>query len=220
VIQNEGGPEGGFVGRILGMLIVLGAVAVLSVGALNFVGGLGADGTPRPTGPAPTLVAVGSPSPGPAPISPTSPPATLAPIATPPPTAQPEPTADAPEGTPFVVDVEEGRGHITFGTGRGGDLRVANPRASFELGERPFYSAQLRETSLTDRIRIEVRRYDPGEGGETAVAELNLATNLPRVHTVRQRLDTSALDGPGVYVMRFVAGDDVQAEGWFEVTET
>ncbi|CAN5736162.1 hypothetical protein BH24CHL6_BH24CHL6_17360 [soil metagenome] len=203
-------------GRILGIVVVLGAVAVLGVAALNFVGGQGADGSPPLISPNPTQVAGASPSPA---VTPTLAPATAEPAATLPPTIEPEPSPEGPTGTPFVIDIEEGRGHITFGIGRGSNLSVGSPRASFELGERPFYSTQLLETTVTDQISIELHRYDPADGSETAVGERSLNTNLPRVHTVRQRLDTATLDGPGIYVMRFVAGGAVQAEGWFEVTE-
>lgn len=198
-------------------MVVLGAFALLGVGALTFLGG----DPPTPGGsPMPTGVAVVSPSPAaasPTPaVRPTPSPAETEPAEGPSPSPEPEVT---PETTPPAIEVEEGEGHITFGTGRASNLRIANPRSSFEVGERPLYAAQLLQTTPVNGLTIEVRRYDSEAGGEELVNELAVSTNLPRVHTVRQRLDTSELDGPGIYVMRFVSNGSVMAEGWFELTD-
>jgi hypothetical protein len=205
VRPRQPGPEGGLLGRILGMLVVLGAVAVLGVAALNFVGsdrpGPGATPTSGAFSPSPSI----SPSPSP---SPTPPP-------TPPPTPSPSP---AP--TPFAVSVQEGPGYVTFGTEADSDLRIVDPRAVFELGERLTLSAQLLEPAGSSELDIEVHKYDPATDSEELVAEFDVTPRVSSASTFMRRLRTDrALDGAGFYVVRYVRGTDVLSEGWFEVTE-
>lgn len=217
VTQPGRGSDGDFVARILGILVVMGAVALLGLGALAFVG----DDRDDERRPSPTTVALESPSPPPSPPPatplPTEPPAT--PATTPATSPQPTPDTMTPAPTPFEITVEEGPGHITFGTGRGSNLSVSQPGTTFELGQRIFYSARLVETTPTDAVSIRVSKYDVEQDAETAVTELSVNTRIPRFHTLRQRLNTSNLDGPAIYVMRFMRGDNTLAEGWFEITE-
>ncbi len=222
VSHREQSQDGGFLGRLLGMLLVLGAVAVLAAAALSFVDdeGLSPAVSPSPTAAAlesPRPTSEGDASPGPGHDATAQP--TAQPTAEPEPEPQPEPSPQpSPDATPFAVSVQEGRGFVTFGTGRGPELTVANPRATFELGDRPFYSARLTQTTPTRELAIEIRKVNPQDGSEALVAEDRLGTSLPRVHTVRRRFRTDELDGPGIYVLRFMRGERVMAEGYFEVT--
>lgn len=210
---GERGPDGGFFGRILGILIVVGAVAVLGVGALNFIADAGDGATPG-TSPSPTLAGIASPAPV---SSPTPRPLTPGPTSTASPSPTPEPT---PQATPFMVDVEEGPGHVTFGTQSNNNLRITNPRTSFALNERITLSAQLTEAAASNDMTIMFFKYDPETGEEELVTEQQVRPRVPSASTFLRNLRPSnALDGPGIYVMRYMRGDEVMSEGWFEVTE-
>lgn len=202
--------DGGLVGRLLGVLVVLGAVAVLGIGALNFLGG--SPLAPPGASPTPTGAAVASPPPIP---SPSPPPATPMPSPTPEPT--PDPT---PEPTPFEVEVREGPGYVTFGTNVNNNLRVTDARAVFELGERMTISAQMIEPAGSAEMTIHFYRYDPQTGGEEFLLEQDVRPRVSSASVFSRRVNTSNLfDEPGFYVMRYLRGDEVMSEGWFELTD-
>lgn len=213
VTQRERGPDGGFIGRVLGLFIVLAAVAVLGVGALNFVGG--DDASPRPRSPSPVAGASASPLPALSPTLPASPTASPLPPASPSPSPEP-----SPEATPFEVEVLEGPGYITFGTQSTSNLRIANPRVTFALNERMTLSAQLSEPAASADMTILISKLDPETGEEEEVAEQAVRPDVSSASVFLRNLRPDrALDGTGIYVMRYVRGDEVLSEGWFEVTE-
>ena len=199
-------------GRVLGMLIVLGAVAVLGVGALNLVGG---DGGPPAASASPTAGAVvNSPrSFSPTPLAPSpSPSLPPSPDFSPSPEPSPEPTA-------FAVEVREGPGYVTFGTQSDSNLRITDPRTTFQVDERITLSAQLTEPTGSAQMTIFFFRYDPETDEEELVTEQRVRPRVASASTFLRNLRASnALDGPGIYVMRYMRGDDVMSEGWFEVT--
>lgn len=213
VTQRERGPDGGFFGRILGIVIVIGAVAVLGVGALNFIGD-SRDGSRPESSPSPTLAGAVSPSPA-------SSPTRLPPTPSPTPTALPSPTPEpTPEATPFALDVEEGPGYVTFGTQSNNNLRITDARTSFALNERITLSAQLTQPAASNDMTIMFFKYDPETGEEELVTEQQVRPRVPSASTFLRNLRPSnALDGPGIYVMRYMRGEEVMSEGWFEVTE-
>jgi hypothetical protein len=201
--------DGGFLGRILGMLVVLGAVAVLGVGALSFVGG-----SPPPPGdsPSPTTVAGVSPAPQ---ITPSPLPATPPPSPTLPPTPEP-----SPEPTPFTIEVREGPGYVTFGTNVNNNLRVTDPRTTFELGERMTISAQMIEPAGSAEMVIHFYRYDPDTDEEEFIVEQAVRPRVASASVFSRNVNTGNLfDEPGFYVMRYLRGDEVMSEGWFELTD-
>jgi len=204
VRPRQSGSESGLLGRVLGMFVVLGAVGVLGVVALNFIGdepGPTATPTSGAFSPSPSL----DPSPSPTP--------------TPRPTPRPTPSP-SPEPTPFSVSVQEGPGYVTFGTEANSNLRIVDPRAVFELGERLTLSAQLLEPAASNDLNLEVYKYDPPTDSEELVAEFDVTPRVSSASTFTRRLRTDrALDGTGFYVLRYMRGTDVLSEGWFEVTE-
>jgi hypothetical protein len=209
-VARDQSAEGGLVGRLLGVVVVLGAVAALGIGALNFLGG--SPLAPPATSPTPTAGAIVSPppivSPSPAPASPTAPP-------TPSPT--PEPT---PEPTPFEVEVREGPGYVTFGTNVNNNLRVTDARAVFELGERMTISAQMTEPAGSAEMVIHFYQYDPQTDSEEFLLEQEVRPRVSSASVFSRRVNTSNLfDEPGFYVMRYLRGDEVMSEGWFELTD-
>jgi hypothetical protein len=222
-IQNREGYEASsLIGRILGMLVVAAAVGVLAVGSLTFLGGQGG-GTAGPTtgSPTPTAAAAESLPPTPPPAPPTAPPATAppteVPTLTPTVTEAPSPAATA-EATPPGLEVREGPGFVTFGTANNSALRITDARTSFGLSERITWSAHLTETVNSVDVRIETYKRDPATGSEELVVreEVRPRVNGAQIFLRRLRPDR-ALDGPGTYVVRYLRGDTVMAEGSFEV---
>lgn len=209
-IQRERPADGGLVGRLLGILVVVGAVAILGVGALTFVGA-----NPLAPGASPTPTALAGVSPTPL-ISPSPPPPTP-----PPPTPTPSPTPEpTPEPTPFEVEVLEGPGFITFGTNTNNNLRITDPRVVFELGDRITISAQLTEPTGSAAMAIHFYRYDPEADEEEFLLEQEVRPRVSSASVFSRRVNTSNLfDEAGIYVMRYMRGDVVMSEGWFELTD-
>lgn len=207
--MRERPADGGFLGRLLGMLVVLGAVAVLGVGALTFVGGNSPSPGPSPTVPAGALV---SPSPV---ASPSPAPSTPTPV----PSPSPEPSP-SPSPSPFTVEVMEGPGYVTFGTNANSQLRITDPRTTFELGERMTISAQLTEPAASADMIIHFYRYDLESGEEELITEQQVRPRVPSASVFSRRVNTDNIfDAPGIYVMRYLRGNEVMSEGWFELTD-
>jgi hypothetical protein len=225
VQAREGYEASSLIGRILGMLVVAAAVGVLAVGALTFLGDGANVGGPAVTSPTPTALAVDSPPPSPPPAAPTAPPtpqpATVPPAETP--TAMPSPVDGAsppPEATaaPVGLDVREGPGYVTFGTQNNSNLRITDAGTSFGPSQRITWSAHLTERANSADLRIETSKVDPETGAEEVVLEEEVRPRVSGAQIFLRRLRPDrVLDGPGVYVVRYLRGDTVMAEGSFEV---
>ena len=200
--EPEDGANSELIGRVLGIGMVALALAVLG-GAVVLVN--------RPPGPTPTRL-----------IGPTASPVASAASALPtvPPTSglpTPEPT---PIATPFVPVVQVGPGFVTFGSGINPDGTVIDPRALFVPSDRIAWSGFL--TEPTDASDLIVRLYkldDSVVGGERLLSE---GDAKPRVqdglHFTRFPINPNrALDGPGIYLVRYYRTDIVLAEGYFEL---
>lgn len=213
---RQNGPRssaGAFIGRILGIVVLILATGLLAFGAIAFVGGRNATPSPRPT----IAVVVPSILPSLSPLPTT--------IRTPGPTASddgPSPSADASQGplpTPPAIGV--GPGFVTFGTKTDRELKVIDPRTSFTGDERITWSAYLIEPADAESLRVLVVKSDESApGGERLIvdeqAESALSTAQIYVRRIRpERL----LDGPGLYAVRYLRGDRVLAEGQFLVTD-
>lgn len=216
--RGPGYEASSLIGRILGMLVVAAAVGVLGVGALTVLGDGDRAAAPEssPTAPAlagatdsPTLAATVPPAPT---VPPTTAPATQ-------PTPTPDTTAQPTVGTtPVELEVREGPGYVTFGTESNASLRITNARTTFGLDERITWSAHLTSPANSVDLRTEVSKIDPETGAEELVREdeVRPRVNGAQIFLRRLRADR-AFDGPGTYVVRYLRGSTVMAEGAFEV---
>jgi hypothetical protein len=200
--EPEEGANSALIGRVLGIGMVALALAVLA-GAFVLVN--------RPPGPTPTRQV--GPTASPPPGSPSALPST-------------QPTSDLPTplptpiATPFVPIVQVGPGFVTFGTEFDADGNIADPRALFVPSDRISWSGYLSEP--TDSADLTVRLYkldDSVPGGLRLLSEGEARTRVgDRLHYTRSDFNPSrALEGPGVYLVRYLRTDIVLAEGYFEL---
>jgi len=196
------GAGSALVGRVVGLGMVGRALAVL-VGAVVLVN--------QPPAPTPTRQV--GPTATPAPQSPsTSPsigPSTSASI--------PSPT---PSASPFVPTVQVGPGFVTFGTQLHTDMTVADPRASFAPSDRIAWSAYLTEAS--DAADVTARLYKLDSAAPNGERLLSEGGARPRIkssdHFTRSGIRPGHdLEGPGIYLVRYLKGDTVLAQGYFEL---
>ena len=200
--EPEEGANSELIGRVLGIGMVALAIAVLG-GAFVLVN--------RPPGATPTRQI--GPTASPAQQSPSALPSTL-------PTPDLPTPVPTPIATPFVPVVQVGPGFVTFGTQLNSDGTVADPRALFVPSDRIAWSGFLSEP--TDAADLVVRLYkldDSVVGGERLLSE---GDAKPRVraglHFTRFPVNPNrALDGPGIYLVRYIRTDVVLAEGYFEL---
>ena len=197
----------GVVGRLLGALVIVGSFGLLAAGTYAFLGR-----APEPTA---------SPSPTAAAASPTATPSQS-------PTLGPTPSLTAtatlppsPSPTPFAVEVRQGPGAITFGTQYNETtLRISDPHTTFPPNGRFVWSAQLTEAAGAPELRVTVSAFDPGSGSETLVDEsIVQVDNQQATIFLRRPLMQRLVDGPGIYVVRYLRGDILLAEGYFRVAE-
>lgn len=200
--EPEEGANGALIGRVLGIGMVALALAVLA-GAFVLVN--------RPPGPTPTRQV--GPTASPPVQSPSALPSTESTpdLPTPPPTPIP---------TPFVPIVQVGPGFVTFGTEFDAEGNIADPRALFVPSDRIAWSGYL--TEATDVADLTVRLYkldDSVPGGLRLLSEGEARTRVgDRLHYTRSDVNPNrALDGPGIYLVRYLRTDIVLAEGYFEL---
>jgi hypothetical protein len=178
------------------------ALAVL-VGAVVLVN--------RPPAPTPTRQV--GPTATPAPQSPSTSPS-IGPSAS---ASSPSP---APSASPFVPTIQVGPGFVTFGTELNADMTVAAPRASFAQSDRIAWSAYLTQASDAADVTARLYKLDPAApNGERLLSE---GGARPKVkdsdHFTRSGIRPGRdLDGPGFYLVRYLKGDTVLAEGYFEL---
>jgi hypothetical protein len=207
---GDGGDSGSFIGRLLGLGIIVLAMTVLAAGALAFLNGPTA--SPR------------RPTPSPEPSVITTPSATFSPeasasIAPESPSAAPSTSGapPSPSPSPFVPEVNVGPGFVTFGTKPGEDVTIADPRATFAMADRIRWSAYLTEPVNSIDLRVRVLKLDPeAENGERLISEADVRPRVNGAQRFGRRIDPrQALDGPGIYVVRYLRGDTVMSEGYF-----
>ena len=201
---SDEGAGGALIGRVVGLGMVALALAVLA-GAVVLVN--------RPPAATPTRQV--GPTASPAPPSPSTAPSGQ-------PSASPASPSPAPSASPFVPTVEIGPGYVTFGTRLKGDMTVADQRASFEPNDRIAWSAHL--TAPSNAVNVTVYLYkldDSAENGERLLSEGGARPNLQNSdHFTRSGIRSGRdLDGPGIYLVRYVKGDIVVAQGYFELHE-
>ena len=115
--------------------------------------------------------------------------------------------------------MREGPGFVTFGTEADARLRVTDARTTFELDDRITWSAHLTEPTDSASLTVEIARIDPATGEEEAVREEDVRPRVASAQLFLRRIRPSeGLEGAGVYVVRYIRGEEVMAEGQFEVT--
>ncbi len=209
--------NGVLIGRFLGLAILLLTIGVLAAGALAFTGNLPGS-SPTPTRTLSVVAASGLPDES-APLesSAPSPAATTLPTTgTIPPTTVPSPAATI---VPPLVQI--GEGYVTFGTHSDNQLRITDPRSVFALDERIVWSAFLTELADSEQLNIQILKLDETAiGGETLISDEPVTPIVHGAQIFQRRLRAqSSLDGPGLYVVRYLRNTDLLSEGFFEITE-
>jgi hypothetical protein len=209
--------NGVLIGRFLGLGILLLTIGVLAAGALAFMGDLPGS-TPAPTRTLPAVAASGLPSESAAfeSSAPSQGPTTLPTTGTIPPTTVPSPAATI---VPPLVQI--GEGYVTFGTHSDNQLRITDPRSVFALDERIVWSAFLTELADSDQLRIQILKLDETAiGGETLISDEPVTPIVHGAQIFQRRFRAQAtLDGPGLYVVRYLRNTDLLSEGFLEITE-
>jgi len=200
--EPDEGVNSALIGRVLGIGMVALALAVLA-GAVVLVN--------RPPAPTPTRQVgptASPPAPSPSVLPSTQPTQDL-------PTPLPTPNA-----TPFVPIVQVGPGFVTFGTQFNPDGTVADPRALFVPSDRIAWSAHLTEPTDASDLIVRLYKLDVTvPGGERLLSEGKARSRVnDRLHFTRSGLNPNrALEGPGIYLVRYLRTDIVLAEGYFEL---
>jgi hypothetical protein len=201
--------NGVLIGRFLGLGILLLTLGVLAAGALAFVGDRsGSSPAPsRSSGVTPS----GSPSAAPT-ASATLPAATAtAALGTP-----------APSVAPTIVPplVQIGEGYVTFGTKLDDTLHVIDPRATFSMDEHIVWSAYLTQPADAADLHIQIVKKDSAAvGGERLILDEPVTPLVRNAQIFQLHLKPKLLDGPGIYIVRYLKGTDVLSEGGVQITE-
>ncbi|HYI22897.1 MAG TPA: hypothetical protein VEX62_09710 [Candidatus Limnocylindrales bacterium] len=213
--STPGSGGGAILGRILGLFVLVMAVALLGVGVFTFLGG-GATPTPLRTPIArassslaasalPTSLPTGTA------LTPTQPPASQSP------SASTDPGFTASPSPPLI---QVGPGFVTFGTRADNDLNILDPRTSFTSDERITWSAYLIDTVDAAEVRVLVIKADPSApGGERLVSDEAVTPATTAQIFIRRIRPPRFLDGPGYYTVRYVRAERLLAEGYFVVAE-
>lgn len=202
--------NGVLIGRLLGLGILLLTLGVLAAGTVAFMGDREA---PLST-PGRSAVAASGQEPTSAPTAQSTP----APSAGP--TATPDGSTPLPSPANLPPPVQIGTGFVTFGTRSDGSLHILDPRSTFAISERIVWSAFL--TAPADSIDLLVRIFkleSTAVGGERLIAEEAVTPPVRNAQILQRKIRPQAvLDGPGVYVVRYVRGEDLLSEGFLEIT--
>ena len=204
--------NGVLIGRLLGLVILLLTVGVLAAGALAFM-----RDSPAATASPPRTTFV--------PFSPSAAPSAT-PIATPLATATPA-GSPVPSGTPTALPtnppplVQIGEGYVTFGTRADDTLHIVDPKSVFKLNERIVWSAFLSERADSVDLLVRISKMDPTQiGGERVISDTPVTPLVRNAQIFQNRIRPGQnLDGPGLYAVRYLRGEDVLAEGFLEITE-
>jgi hypothetical protein len=99
-------------------------------------------------------------------------------------------------------------------------MTVADPRASFEPSDRIAWSAFL--TQAADAADVTARLYkldSAAPNGERLLSEGGARPSIKDSdHFTRSGIRPGRdLDGPGIYLVRYLKGDTVLSEGYFEL---
>jgi hypothetical protein len=113
-----------------------------------------------------------------------------------------------------------GPGFVTFGTRLNPDQTVADPRATFVPSDRIVWSGFLSQPADAADITVRLfKRDDTAPNGERLLSEGGARpAQKAALHFSRRDINPGrALDGPGIYLVRYLKGEQVFAEGYFEL---
>jgi hypothetical protein len=215
--RERAGENGAVIGRLLGLGILLLTLGVLAAAAVAFVGDRRApattarDSSSVASSPSPTMSASTPAS--------TAIPSVTATVALPTATiALPTVAVTAlPTGAPVV---QVGAGFVSFGTRSDRQLRIVDPRASFNLAERVTWSGYLVEPANSVDLRVQIYKVDgTPPNGERLISDEAVTPFVTGAQLFQRRIrPADAMDGPGVYVVRYVRGSQIMSQGWLEIT--
>lgn len=208
--SGNGRDSSSVIGRLLGLGIVVLAMTVLAGGALAFLNGPTA--SPRTPSPSPP------PSPAITPSTTFSPETSATPISgspSPVPSANVTPTSASP--SPVVPAVQVGPGFVTFGTKSDENVNITDPRATFVMSDTIRWSAYLTQPANSVDLRVRVLKLESeAENGERLISEASVRPRVKGGQRFGRRIDpTAVLEGPGVYVVRYLRGETLMSEGYF-----
>ena len=132
------------------------------------------------------------------------------------------PTPVIPSASPTTPapNVEIGLGFVTFGTRTDGQLHIVDPRATFGMNERITWSAFLTAPADSVDLRLQIFKQDAAAvGGELLISDAEVTPVVIHAQLLEHRIRPEvALQGPGIYVVRYVRGTELMSEGYFQVT--
>lgn len=205
--------NGVLIGRFLGLGILLLSVGLLAAGALAFMGDRpGAVSTPGRSSSVP-----GSPRPSNSTL--TTPTATSTSLAT---GTAPAPTTAATPATTHVPPlVHIGEGYVTFGTDLDAQSHVTDPRSTFSRNQRIAWSAYLSAPADSTELRVQILKLDDAVvGGERLILDDGVPPFIVDAQIFTRRIRPQAvLDGPGVYVVRYLRETELLSEGFLEIID-
>jgi hypothetical protein len=109
---------------------------------------------------------------------------------------------------------------VTFGTTVDRQLHITDPRARFDLADRVAWSAYLVEPASSVDLRVQIYKLDgTAPTGERLISDEPVTPLVTGAQVFQRRLrPADALDGPGIYVVRYVRGTEIVSQGAVEIT--
>jgi len=117
--------------------------------------------------------------------------------------------------------VNIGEGYVTFGTRADDSLHIVDPRSVFRLNERIVWSAFLAERADAVDLLVRISKIDSNAvGGERVISDAPVTPLVRNAQIFQNRIRPGTnLDGPGLYSVRYLRGEEILSEGIVEITE-
>jgi hypothetical protein len=124
-----------------------------------------------------------------------------------------------PTNPPPLVHI--GEGFVTFGSRANQQLNIVDPRSVFRANERIVWSAFLTEPADSIELLVRISKMDPTAiGGERVISDSAVTPLVSGAQIFQNRIrPAAALEGPGVYAVRYIRGEEVLSEGFLEIIE-
>ena len=110
---------------------------------------------------------------------------------------------------------------MTFGTRADSSLHIEDPKSVFRVNERIVWSAFLSERADSVNLLVRISKIDPAAiGGERVISDSPVTPLVRNAQIFENRIrPASALEGPGIYAVRYIRGEEILSEGFVEITE-
>jgi len=121
-------------------------------------------------------------------------------------------------GAPFTSTMV-GPGKIEFGSDyveSAGSISITDPKSAFSSGEQFAWVARLRGSAKTTRLNLVLSKIT-SSGGEQVIDRGVMDIANPKFDTVFGKSPSGIQTGSGRYKFRVMSGDNVLAEGEFEM---